>query len=190
MKTYEITNLGLAEFISKIIDETSDAILLSHEEQNKKIKQISELKNSSVETISKLYVTEQEIDEYLLEENKNMLLIKNKQEYRNRIRQLIATEKKQTFTNIIPTSLPKLMIDSGEITAKVSLFPFKRREKKEEKNDKKKETPIVTINEEAISLKYPYQKYLKNTGIAVKNIDQTEKNNQLIGSITIKFKTI
>ena len=249
-ETLEKVNLGMAEFIAKLIDETMEAVI---DAQNTQAQQNAAIRNAALMNLEDFAVSNIANDEALIyfkeKISPNALPIIGRAFDLNYYKQLfniefqsdevsiskksttllkpgfdrmmllckieLSEEKHQIFKQLLKDGLPKIVIDNGEITAKVAFTAVTNSQNATDtKNLKSKaidssvltKTPSLSLDSkildgsttlikantfDKVSSSYT-DKYLPETKIILENANQSSSNSttSLFGEVTLRFKTV
>lgn len=246
----ERVNLGMSEFIAKLIDETMEAVIDAQNTQNEQIASIRMASLQSLEEFASKNVSDSEAVSYLsnliapttlpvVGKIFDMIFFQNKldmtfiagdfilskrantltqQGYDAMLLQckiLQSEQKHEMFKLLFRDGLPKIVIDNGEITAKVAFTAVSSSTTsskvdsalKKAATDSKIVTPSIG-SVEKLSLdgkttlikanttdkisQVGGDKYLPETKIILENASQSNNSSttSLYGEVTLRFKTI
>lgn len=249
-ETLEKVNLGMAEFIAKLIDETMEAVI---DAQNTQAEQNAAIRSSalmSIEEFAQSHISDDIALTYLKEKiNPNALPVVGRAFDINYYKQLfnvefqadevtiskkstillkpgyerllllckieLSEEKHQIFKQLLKDGLPKIVIDNGEITAKVAFTAVTNSQTTAETKNLKSKTldsstitksPSISLDSkildgsttlikantfDKVSPSYT-DKYLPETKIILENATQSSSNSttSLFGEVTLRFKTV
>jgi hypothetical protein len=251
-ESLEKVNLGMAEFIAKLIDETMEAVIDAQNTQNEQLATIRIASLQSLEEFASKNVSDTEAVSYLsnliapsilpavgkifdinlFQSKLNITFIAGdfvlnkrgyyltQQGYDAMVLQckiMMSEQKHEMLKLLFRDGLPKIVIDNGEITAKVAFTAVSNSSSSTKANsvlktaaidskvdkltlapnlmDKKlldgKTTLIKTNTTDKIS-KISGDKYLPETKIILENANQSSNSSttSLYGEVTLRFKTI
>ena len=245
--TLEKVNLGMAEFIAKLIDETMEAVIDAQNAQNEQIVNIKMAALMPIEDYALAQITDAEALNYLTELYfPNALPIVGKvfdipflqskldleftkvdyiasrkgnllgQSGYNKIllesKIILALPKHEMYKMLLKDGLPKIVIDNGEITAKVAFTAVTnsatntqvKKSTSSVKDAKMNGTNLTEIklldgkntlikaNISNKDAKMNGGKYLPDTKIILENASNSSSSatTSLFGEVTLRFKTV
>lgn len=250
-ESLEKVNLGMCEFIAKLIDETMEAVIDAQNTQNEQLATIRIASLQSSEEFASKNISDKEaiiylsnlmaptilpsvgkiFDAVLFQNKLNFTFIEGdyitnkrgnyltQQGYDAMLLQckiILSEQKHEMFKLLFRDGLPKIVIDSGEITAKVAFTAVSNSSSSSTKpvlkkaaTDSKLEISSIKINPLETKIldgkttliktnstdkisKITGDKYLPDTKIILENANQSSNNatTSLFGEVTLRFKTI